>query len=160
MSRRCRISPNLIWRHILRHLNDIKYNAENSCQAFFIFLCVVGASSYKTTIIDLGEVVISHPFFSLLNFLYRMKKHHGLSEEDDLYRRIKDACFKSYKPCFTSDKDFQDALATANLVNIIYYLVDQDRFISACGADNLIGYGHRKLRDLLTTFMATCKNNT
>ena len=46
---------------------------------------LIDETNQKTTIIDLGEVVISHPFFSLLNFLYQMKKHHGLSEKDDLY---------------------------------------------------------------------------
>jgi len=30
------------------------------------------------TIIDLGEIAISHPFFSLLNCLRQIKKHHGL----------------------------------------------------------------------------------
>ncbi|MDA0910787.1 MAG: hypothetical protein O2809_04425, partial [Proteobacteria bacterium] len=95
-----------------------------------------------------------------LNFLFQMKKQHGLSEQDDLYLRFKDACFKNYHSYFTSYNDFQDALTTAKRVSIIYDLVDQDRFISACGADNLIEYGYWKLGNLLKTFIATCKNNT
>ena len=33
--------------------------------------------SQDITIIDLGEIVISHPFFSLLNCLQQIKKHHA-----------------------------------------------------------------------------------
>ncbi|WP_119344571.1 GNAT family N-acetyltransferase [Facilibium subflavum] len=121
---------------------------------------LVDETNQRITIIDLGEIVISHPFFSLINFLYQMKKHHGLSEEDDLYHRLKAACFNNYQPYFTSDRDFEDALATSKIVNIVYGLVDQDRFIRACGIDNLIKHEYWKLTDLLKTFMATCKNNT
>lgn len=98
---------------------------------------LVDEQKQKITIIDLGEIVISHPFFSLLNFLHQMKKHHGLTEKDGLYLRLKDACFKNYKCCFASNEDFQDALAAAKLVNIISALVYQDRFMRACGKENL-----------------------
>lgn len=147
----CKLCKKLASFQVVETIVQPDFNTNNT---------LVDEQTHKITVIDLGEIVISHPFFSLLNFLYQMKKHHGLSEEDDLYHRLKDACFKSYKPCFTSDKDFQEALATAKLVCIIYGLVDQDRFISACGANKLIEHGYWKLRDLLKTFMAACKNNT
>lgn len=144
----CKLCRNLAASQIVETIVQPDFNDNNT---------LVDELTHKITVIDLGEIVISHPFFSLLNFLYQMKKHHGLSEKDDLYHRLENACFKSYKLYFTSDKDFQNALATAKLVNIIYGLVDQDRFISVCGANNLIEYGHWKLRELLKTFMATCK---
>ena len=109
----------------------------------------------KITIIDLGEIVIAHPFFSLLNFLQQIKKHHGLTEEDDLYQRLKNACFKKYRGCFVTDKDFQDALATAKLASKIYALAYQYRFMMACGKENLMSYQHWKLSDLLKDFMVT-----
>ena len=49
------------------------------------------------TIIDLGELVISHPFFSLINCLHVIKKHHALTDKDDVYLKIKDACLKNYE---------------------------------------------------------------
>jgi hypothetical protein len=107
----------------------------------------------KITIIDLGEIIISHPFFSLLNFLQQMKKHHGLTEKNDLYHRLKDVCFKKYRDCFDTNEDFQDALATAEIVNIICGLVYQDRFMRACGKENLVRYQHWKLGDLLKNFI-------
>jgi len=146
----CELCKKLAGHQIVETIVQPDFNDNNT---------LVDELTHKITVIDLGEIVISHPFFSLLNFLYQIKKHHGLSEEDDLYHRLENACFKNYKSCFTSDKDFQNALVTAKLVNIIYGLVDQDRFISVCGANNLIEYGYWKLGDLLKTFMATCKNH-
>ena len=110
----------------------------------------------KIIIIDLGEIVISHPFFSLLNFLQQIKKHHRLTDEDDLYLKIEDVCFKNYKVYFDTKKDFQDMLVTAELVSSIYVLVYQVRFMSACGKENLMAYQHWKLGDLLRGFI---KNN-
>jgi aminoglycoside phosphotransferase (APT) family kinase protein len=37
----------------------------------------------KLTFIDLGEIAITHPFFSLLNFLYQAIIHHGVEEGVD-----------------------------------------------------------------------------
>lgn len=115
---------------------------------------LVDDSCQKITIIDLGEIIISHPFFSLLNFLQQIKKHHGLTEEDDLYQRIKESCFKKYRDCFATDEDFQDALATAKIASNIRSLAYQDRFMKACGKENLKQYNHWKLGDLLRKFLS------
>ncbi len=58
---------------------------------------LVDETNQKITIIDLGEVVIAHPFFSLINFLQKMKNHYELTEKCDLYHRLKEACFNNYK---------------------------------------------------------------
>ena len=52
----------------------------------------------KMTLIDLGEVVISHPFFSLHNFLYTTTVHHGIKEGDQTYRQLQNACFEKWLP--------------------------------------------------------------
>src|SRR3990167_313999 len=57
---------------------------------------LIDDSLQKITIIDLGEIVISHPFFSLINFLDQIKKHHGLTEKDSAYQIIQKACFKNF----------------------------------------------------------------
>lgn len=43
---------------------------------------VVGAKTNRITHIDLGEVVISHPFFSLVGCLAQMHKHYQLTIKD------------------------------------------------------------------------------
>jgi hypothetical protein len=50
----------------------------------------------KMTLIDLGEAVISHPFFSLHNFLYTATIHHGVKEGDQTYQQLQNACFENW----------------------------------------------------------------
>jgi len=57
---------------------------------------LIGGKSKALTFIDLGEISISHPFFSLLNGLQQIRKHHALTEDDERYLRIQEACFKNY----------------------------------------------------------------
>ncbi len=106
------------------------------------------------TIIDLGEIVISHPFFSLFNCLEQIKKHHGLKDEEARYKKIKDVCFKHYINLFESEEDFLKAIATAQLLHLVYGISYQYRFMLACGKEKLIAFQHWKLRDLLKEFRA------
>jgi hypothetical protein len=69
---------------------------------------LIDDSSQDITIIDLGEIVISHPFFSLANCLQQLKKHHRIKDDDDTYFLIRDACFKNFL-AFNSKKDLLDA---------------------------------------------------
>ena len=55
---------------------------------------LVNPDTHKTTIIDLGEVVITHPFFSLHNCLHMAKENFAIP--DDQYRRLQEACFKNW----------------------------------------------------------------
>lgn len=54
---------------------------------------LVDPSTNETTLIDLGEVVITHPFFSLHNCLYMAKENFSLSNEQDQMIR-----YESLKP--------------------------------------------------------------
>ncbi|MGM9455241.1 aminoglycoside phosphotransferase family protein [Legionella bozemanae] len=108
------------------------------------------------TIIDLGEIVISHPFFSLVNCLEQIKKHHGLTDKDDTYLRIKDACFKNYMNFFESKEHLLDAFMTAQLLSNVYGISYQYRFMLACGKEQLVSFQHWKLSNLLKEFMAKC----
>lgn len=109
--------------------------------------------SQDITIIDLGEIVISHPFFSLLNCLEQIKKHHALTDEDDTCLKIKDACFKNYMSYFESKEHLSDAVATAQLLHIVYGISYQYRFMIACGKERLMSFQHWKLSHLLKKFM-------
>ena len=87
--------------------------------------------SHEITIIDLGEIAISHPFFSLVNCLYVIKKHHSLTDEDDTYRRIKDACLKNYMN-FESKNNLLDAFEIAHVLFFIYGALAGYRLMIAC----------------------------
>lgn len=58
----------------------------------------------KMTLIDLGEIAISHPFFSLHNFLLQATIHHGVKEQDEIYQRIQEACFENWLALATKNQ--------------------------------------------------------
>ena len=115
---------------------------------------VFDSSKQKITIIDVGEIIISHPLFSMFNFLWQMKKHFELTEAVAFYQQLHDACFSHYRGFFTTDNDFNDALAVAEILNIICGAVYADRFMQACGKENLKKYNHWKLGSLLRIFIS------
>lgn len=110
--------------------------------------------SQDITIIDLGEIVISHPFFSLLNCLEQVKKHYALTYVDGTYLKIKDACFQNYMNFFESKEHLSAAIAVAQLLHLVYGIVYQYRFMIACGKGKLMSFQHWKLNALLREFIA------
>ena len=116
---------------------------------------LINDKSQDITFIDLGEIAISHPFFSLINCLHVIKKHHGLTDRDESYFKIKDACLKNYGD-FESKENVLDAFGTAQLLWFVYGLLARYRLIQACGVDKLMAFQHGKLKSLLKDFMAAC----
>lgn len=51
-------------------------------------------NTHATTLIDLGEVVITHPLFSFLNCLHRAKENFSLSEQE--YKQLIDTCLEPW----------------------------------------------------------------
>jgi len=107
------------------------------------------------TLIDLGEIVISHPFFSLINFLRQTKKHHALTEKEDAYVQLMDACLKNYM-CFEPKNRLLDAFATAKILWFVYEALANDRLMDACGRKKLMPFQPGKLCDLLRELMTAC----
>ena len=105
------------------------------------------------TIIDLGEIAISHPFFSLINFLHQIKKHHGLRDEDDAYQQIMNACLKSYIND-ESTKRLLDAFATAKILLFVYGALASYRLMLACGKEKLMAFQSGKFSNELRELMA------
>lgn len=119
---------------------------------------VIDNISQKITIIDLGEIVISHPFFSLINFLQQIKKHHGLTEKDDGYKIIQDACFKNFTQ-FEPTENLSRIFELSSSLLPIYGALAHYRLIEACDKNELISfYGIGKMRDQLREFIVTCKD--
>ncbi len=57
---------------------------------------LISPSTKQFTFIDLGELAISHPFFSLHNFLYTATIHHGIKEKDETWCQLQDACIENW----------------------------------------------------------------
>lgn len=55
---------------------------------------LVHPNTHQTTLIDLGEVVITHPFFSFVNCLYRATEHLKLPNSQ--YKKLQEDCFKNW----------------------------------------------------------------
>lgn len=104
------------------------------------------------TIIDLGEISISHPFFSLLNCLQQVRKHYALTERDDDYLKIKHACLKNFMR-YELEARLLDALKIADILWPVYGMLAYDRLIQACGAEALASYQSGKLSGMLKEFL-------
>ncbi|WP_100550650.1 aminoglycoside phosphotransferase family protein [Caedibacter taeniospiralis] len=113
---------------------------------------LIGDNSQNITIIDLGEISISHPFFSLLNCLYQVRKHYALTERDHDYLKIKHACLKNYMQ-FESEKNLADALEIAHVLWFVYGLLAHDRLMQACGREQLMSFQRGKLSGMLRELM-------
>lgn len=110
--------------------------------------------SQKMTMIDLGEIVISHPFFSLVGCLRQARFHHGLVEEDEAYRQLLEAGFKNYK---TTEPAVSDAFAIAQNLWFVYESLAQYRLRLACDPNRFMASRqHGKLAGRLKEFMVTC----
>ena len=93
----------------------------------------------RITLIDLGEIVISHPFFSLVNCLHQIKIHHGLTEKDEAYRLIKNACLKNYM-AFGPKEQIGEAFEIAQRLWLIYWSLANYRLRLACDKARLMSF--------------------
>lgn len=84
----------------------------------------------KMTLIDLGELAISHPFFSLINFLYQATIHHNVKVEDSLYQKLEESCFKEWNELATK-KQLKDAFQLAKKLWHIYAALASYRLIES-----------------------------
>ncbi len=90
----------------------------------------------KITIIDLGEIVISHPFFSLLNFLFVIKKHHGLADDSKIYLALEKHCFNAFQ---MDAQDLSKAIELSRKLFFVYAALGNDRLRCACDEMQLTG---------------------
>lgn len=112
--------------------------------------------SQDITIIDLGEISISHPFFSMLNCLQQIRKHHALTEDDDRYLRIKDECIKNHMKFF-SKKSLLEAFAISQMLWPVYWILAQYRLMIACGKEKMLSLRPGRLSGSLKELLAACQ---
>ena len=115
---------------------------------------LIADRSQNITFIDLGESVISHPFFSLINCLRQIKQHHALTDTEDIFHQLMDACLYNFT-IFGPKKDLLDAFAIACRVECIYRVLSYIRLMCACDKSRLRSfYGQGRLSSLLKELMA------
>ncbi|CZI43197.1 TPA: phosphotransferase [Legionella pneumophila] len=85
-------------------------------------------STHQTTLIDLGEVVITHPFFSFVNCLYRATEHLNLS--DTQYKELQEDCFKNWLSIESSAHLFE-IIAIINQCWTIHAVLGEYRLIKS-----------------------------
>ena len=110
----------------------------------------------KLTISDLGEAVISHPFFSLIGCLRLAKFHYSLDEQSDAYMILIDACLQNYMTV-ESKKHLQDAFELAKILEFIYRALAVYRLMIVCEQSGRMPLKQRgKLTGTLKEFMTAC----
>ncbi|MCH9757060.1 MAG: aminoglycoside phosphotransferase family protein [Gammaproteobacteria bacterium] len=112
----------------------------------------------KFTIIDLGEVVISHPFFSLLNFLFVIKKHHRLTDDSEGYLVLERHCFNPFQ---MDTQDLFKATELARKLFFIYAALSNYRLRCACDETQLTGefQRHGRVDPPLQALIGECDEN-
>jgi len=67
------------------------------------------------TLIDLGEIAITHPFFSLHNYLLQATIHHNIKEFDQLYQQLQDTCIENWLELAKKDDLLEAFMLTKKL---------------------------------------------
>lgn len=65
---------------------------------------LIDPKTQKVTLVDLGEVAVTHPFFSLLNNLHQIKKNYVLPE--DTYSYLHEQTLQPWLDCMPGDQLF------------------------------------------------------
>ncbi len=93
--------------------------------------------------IDWGEIVMSHPFFALHNFLLQAIKHHDVKESAPLYQKLQEACCKNWLDC-TSKNQLLEAFSLIKKLWPIYSGLAYHRLMMAVDTQALKSiYGNR-----------------
>lgn len=105
-------------------------------------------SKDKISFIDLGEVAISHPLFSLLNFLFQIKKYHADNINPYMISEIQDDCLNKFLN-FESRVNIDSALKITQTLWFVYEAICINRLIEACDINSIMEYQKGKLSNTL-----------
>ncbi len=89
---------------------------------------LIDIDSLQTTVIDLGEVVITHPFFSLHNCLHMAKENFSLTNSQ--YQDLQIQCFKPWLECET-EEHLLEILNTIQLCWSIHAVLGDFRLLNS-----------------------------
>ena len=119
---------------------------------------LIDPSTQKITLIDVGEIVISHPLFSVINYLYVLEKHHRVSFSEVVYAAIRTSALEAFLARENEDR-LVDALSIATQLWPVYGALSQYRLVQACGSV-LINNGYvAKLTHTLETVLQNMRSD-
>jgi hypothetical protein len=112
---------------------------------------LIDPHSKKMTCIDLGEAVITHPFFSLHTYLYQASLHHSVKESDEIYLQLQEACLEKWLDVMARDKLLEAFMLTKQFWPV-YSVLSSYRLINIIGLEAFKSfYANRPNR--LTNFL-------
>lgn len=88
---------------------------------------------------DWGDTVITHPFFSIITFLLSACRNHNISENNDVYKRLKSTYLDEWQE-FESKERLLQAFDLVKLINPIKYVVSFYRISLCPGMENFGEY--------------------
>lgn len=89
---------------------------------------LIDPETQKLTFIDLGEVIITHPFFSLHGFLNQATVHHNIKSSDPIYVKMKKIALENWP-----NADGQKAFLITEKLYPLYSALVFYRFINSLG---------------------------
>lgn len=92
---------------------------------------LIDINTKKITLIDLGEVVITHPFFSFSNCLFRASENFSLSEQQ--YHNLENECFKPWL-VFESGENLMKILSLIRRCWSIHSVLGEFRLMNSVDA--------------------------
>lgn len=93
---------------------------------------LIDPNTKKMIVIDLGEAVITHPFFSLHTYLNQATIHHSVKELDQTYCQLQEACLENWLGVTTKNQ-LVEAFLLAKKFWPIYSVLSIYRLINIIG---------------------------
>ena len=118
---------------------------------------LIEPNTHEITLIDWGETVLSHPFFSLINCLDHAAYHYGLSDADPAYRALQEAGLAQWLN-ITSEDNLLACFSLTKKLWPLYRALAFYRCMAACDPEKFKAYSVKRphrlagyLRDFVTT---------
>lgn len=114
---------------------------------------LIAPKKQSFTFIDLGEVVISQPLFSLVGCLRQAKKHYGIASASPVYTQLLQAGLECYMADWP-ESVLLEAFAIARVLWWVYDALAQYRLRLACDEGPFLAFQTAgKLRATLQSFI-------
>jgi hypothetical protein len=112
---------------------------------------LINPDTKELTFIDLGEIAITHPFFSLHNFLYQAIIHHGVEEGDRIYQQLQEACIENWLELGTKNHLLKGLILAKKLWSI-YSVIAHYHFMHCVDQEALKVYYANRPNQLIQVF--------
>ena len=103
---------------------------------------VIDPNTHQISIIDWGESVISHPFFSLVNCLTKVAFLYSLNEKDQAYVDLQNACLENWRK-FESDNHLLEIMSLAKKLWPVYESLGEYRLIRSSNKEEFKALNRR-----------------